>query len=655
MSEKSQEVKATPYVGFARKWRPQDFDDLAGQDQVGKGLRAEVEKGRIGHAYLFSGPRGVGKTSSARILAKAINCLQGPTPTPCGTCEHCRSITNGSNMDVIEIDGASNNSVDQVRDLRESINHVPFSCRYKIYIIDEVHMLSIQAFNALLKTLEEPPSFVIFIFATTEPEKIPDTIRSRCQIFRFRAITLEDIVARLDYILTQEMVEVDAAERQQILETIALAAEGGMRDAQVALDQVVSLSQGALRLQDVRDFLGVADQNALFHMMEHLRDRNTTALIEIVRDMVDRGRDLERYVKQVMAFVRDLLILRCGGSDELVRLSAEGAKRARELVASLDMTLLVNTMNTFLDLEAKMKQGTTPRFLLEFAFVRLTALEDVTAISDLIQRLESGGGEGGATSGSHAPKAAAPAKAVNNPSTRSAPVAETAAPMADGIKSIPLAGGGALEAVPAQDVADLRNLLMKAINEQDFTLARSLNAAPFSHIENGVAYFGVGRKIDSYDLKRLEKPQSKEAIIGILKRLTGADNITVRFGSETRFISSQPHPVQVVPREEMGNGPKAAESVEASKEDAAPPTADSGYDEPPPMMPADDYESGDAPVEDYEVSIEDARRALGKKGLSGARIRSLLQENPVLREKVELVQKVFGGKILDGENKPVRM
>lgn len=635
--------KPKAYLGFARKWRPQDFADLAGQDQVGKALRAEVEKGRIGHAYIFSGPRGVGKTSSARILAKAINCVEGPTPSPCNVCENCVSITNGSNLDVIEIDGASNNSVDQVRDLRESVNHVPFSCRYKIYIIDEVHMLSLQAFNALLKTLEEPPSFVMFIFATTEPEKIPDTIKSRCQTFKFRAITLEDIVARLDYILTQEKAEIEESERREILQTIALSAEGGMRDAQVALDQVISLSSGPLRLEDVRDFLGVADQNSLFGVVEKIRDRDTAGLIEVVREMVERGRDLERYVKQVLAFLRDLLILRCGGNPDLVRLSAEGTKKAQELAQSLDTAVLVNAVNQFLDLEGKMKQGATPRFLVEFTFIRLTALEDVAAISDIIQRIESGAGGAG-----DKPPTVRPSP-VSGPG-KSSSVNETAPPFTVPTRPLPLAGGGALEPVSASNVDQLREMLVKAIGDVDISLGNSLKSVPLSRIENNVAYFGQpGQSIHPYDLRRFEKPETKNTLIDTLKRLTGTDHLTIRIGGETNFVSAkQVHAVS-----------PAAAPVPAPKVEPVPMAME------PPPIPREitpdeaiseegEYDPTDL-LEENVISIEDARKALGKSGMSATQIRALLKQNEPLREKVELIQKIFGGVLLDGDKRPIKI
>jgi len=405
----------------------------------------------------------------------------------------------------------------------------------------------------------------------------------------------------------------------------------------VALDQVISLASGPLRLQDVRDFLGVADRNSLFHMVEHIRDRNTTALLEIVRDLVERGRDLERYVKQVLAFLRDLLILRCGGSDELVRLSAEGIGKARALANSVDTAVLVNAVNQFLDLEARMKQGTTPRFLLEFTFLRLTALEDVAAIGELLQRLESGGGGGAAAASGR------PARGVSA-SPAPAPDVHRSAEAAPAVSnSIPLTGGGSLERVDTQDIHQLREMLVKAVRDTDMALGMSLQTVPLSRIENNVAYFGVGQEIKGYDLRRLEKPESRSVLTEVLKQLTGSDNITIRFGGELKgFVSRQQ--ARVVPREELA--PVAAPlPAEESKPEPA-----------PPVVPVS--EEGDEPVDgymDYQIAIEEARRAFGRKGMSAARIASLLREDETLREKVALVQKMFGAVVLDGDGRPVKL
>ncbi len=619
-----------PYIGFARKWRPQTFADLVGQDHVRAGLSAEVDKERVGQAYLFAGPRGVGKTSAARILAKAINCEKGPTPQPCGECDHCKGITSGSDLDVIEIDGASNNGVDQVRDLREGVNHVPFACRRKVYIIDEVHMLSIAAFNALLKTLEEPPSFVVFIFATTEMERIPDTIKSRCQVFQFRSISMEDIVERLDFIAVREGAEVDEEDRQAILEAIALSAEGGMRDAQVALDQVLSLAEGRLTLQDVRDFLGVADQASLFSIVENIRDGDSAALLETIRDMSERGRDLERLAKQILALLRDLMVLGCGGSDELARMTGETLKRARELAESLDPSLIVNAINIFLDLEARMKQGAQARILLEFALVRLTALEGLQSIADAIKRLESSGGAG-ATGSSAAPasgRATSPGGSLGAHSMAS-PVHAVQPPQ----QAIPLQDGGALEPVNLEDVDQIRVLLSKAFASSNVGICKALEAAPLQRIEGGAAHFGSpDRPVHPLDAGLLGKSSTQKALRDQLSRLTGKADLAIRVDAPLEVIEP---PAPTAPAE------PPAPAYEEPPLPYEPPVIDDGAPLPEPVL--------------LEVSPEEVRQIFGKKGQSAKQIRRILNEDDKLREKIELALRVFSGKILDGDGNPVQV
>ncbi|HUT25534.1 MAG TPA: DNA polymerase III subunit gamma/tau, partial [Sumerlaeia bacterium] len=386
------------YIGLARRYRPQVFSELVGQDQIAHSLSQQVLQNRVAQAYIFSGPRGIGKTSTARILAKSLNCLEGPTPTPCGKCAQCVAIASGNSMDVIEIDGASNNSVENVRDLQETVNQNPFSARRKIYIIDEVHMLSRGAFNALLKTLEEPPSFVIFVFATTEPEKIPETIKSRCQPLQFRRISIEDIVRRLAYVAEREKIEIDPGEQRATLETIASAVDGGLRDALMTLDQMAALSEGTIRLDETVRFLGMVEHDLLIRTVEMLHQRDTQGLLEMVNNLVERGRDLERFVKNLLGFLRDLMILKSGGDESLVHLTGEKLERAKALlwtqsetgqaIDALSYPALLNAINVFMGLQAQIKETVQVRIHLEFAFVKMTAVEPVVDIVHLIRNLD---------------------------------------------------------------------------------------------------------------------------------------------------------------------------------------------------------------------------------------------------------------------------
>ncbi|HYR44897.1 MAG TPA: DNA polymerase III subunit gamma/tau, partial [Terriglobia bacterium] len=302
------------YQVIARKFRPQVFEDVVGQKPIVQTLKNAIQMDRIGHAYLFSGPRGVGKTTTARILAKGLNCARGPTITPCNECASCQEISSGKSIDVFEIDAASNTGVDNIRELRESAKYAAARSRYKIFIIDEVHMLSTSAFNALLKILEEPPSHVVFIMATTERHKLPATILSRCQQFIFRMISPGEIQAHLRQIAVREGVKID----DRSLSYIVKASEGSMRDAQSLLDQIISFSGQEVVDEDVRDVLGFIPGEILARTLDALADRNSKALLEDVGIVVDQGLSLQQYVRELIGRIRDLLILKLGLEEKIL-------------------------------------------------------------------------------------------------------------------------------------------------------------------------------------------------------------------------------------------------------------------------------------------------------------------------------------------------
>ena len=382
------------YVVLARKYRPQTFDDIVGQESVQKALRGAIATGQISHAYLFSGPRGTGKTSTARILAKALNCQEnGPRPDPCGKCASCRSITAGSSLDVIEIDAASNTGVDNIRELKSGVVLAPFS-RYKVYIVDEVHMLSNQAFNALLKTLEEPPPQVIFVLATTELHKVPETIISRCQTFMFKRFTLVELKSQLGHILDietkQRELTVTPEDREKILELVARSAEGGMRDAQVTLDQVLVLSKGTVDFESVRRFLGMADAEALDLFVQLVHDRKSRDLLQLIDNLASEGQDLELFVKGACEHMRDLLLVQCAGKDtSLINVSEDRAVALSAMANALSGAFLVNSIEHFLKVIGEMKTSGQPRIVLELAVLKLTLADPRSEIEQINNRLNA--------------------------------------------------------------------------------------------------------------------------------------------------------------------------------------------------------------------------------------------------------------------------
>ena len=300
------------YIVFARKWRPKDFDSVLGQEHVTTTLRNAIAQSRVAHAYIFSGPRGVGKTTTARIFAMALNCKNGPTKEPCGACDSCKEISNGTNLDVIEMDGASNRGIDEVRALRENIKFAPTRGKYKVYIIDEVHMLTEEAFNALLKTLEEPPAHAIFIFATTRPYKVPSTILSRCQRFDFKRLTVNEITGKLKEIVKSEKLEIE----EEALYTIARAAEGAMRDAESMLDQLVSFCGKKIDAESATAISGTVGHEVLFDFTEKVINKDTAGILKLVDSVIASGKDIPQFVNSLVVHFRNILIARASDEPE---------------------------------------------------------------------------------------------------------------------------------------------------------------------------------------------------------------------------------------------------------------------------------------------------------------------------------------------------
>ena len=374
------------YLVLARKFRPQTFEDVAGQEHVVKTLSNAIGKGRVAHAFLFSGPRGVGKTSVARILAKSLNCEKGPTATPCNVCSNCKEITAGSSLDVREIDGASNRGIDEIRELRENVKFAPAAAKYKIYIIDEVHMLTREAFNALLKTLEEPPAHVIFIFATTETHKVPATILSRCQCYDFRRISLAEIAANLGRVAVAEGIEIS----QAALIWIAEAGDGSMRDGQSIFDQVISYAGMKIADTDVEEILGLVDRKYLFSLSAAVLQRDAGRCLTILEEAYLAGIDMKHFYQMMMKHFRNMLLVKIAadGSSSF-DIAPEQISKLKDQVQSVSRETLQRYLEILIKEEDSFRRSQEARMKLETVIVGLAYLEPIIPLGDILSTIEA--------------------------------------------------------------------------------------------------------------------------------------------------------------------------------------------------------------------------------------------------------------------------
>ena len=377
------------YTALYRKWRPDNFSDVKGQDHIVTTLKNQIESDRIGHAYLFCGTRGTGKTTMAKIFAKAVNCEHPADGNPCGECAVCKSIANGSSLNVIEIDAASNNGVDNIRQIREEVEYRPTDGRYKVYIIDEVHMLSIGAFNALLKTLEEPPSYVIFILATTEAHKIPVTIMSRCQRYDLKRIPVEVISARLKELVIAENVQVE----DRALQYIARMADGALRDALSLLDQCMAFYMGQeLRYEDVLEVLGAVDTEVFSGLLRKVINSDVTGLICTLDELILQGRDLSQLISDFTWYLRNLLMIKTSPSAEtMIDMSAENLQRIKEEAYMVEIDTIMRYIRILSELSASIKFSTQKRVLIEVGLIKMTRPQmenDYTSVCERLKKLE---------------------------------------------------------------------------------------------------------------------------------------------------------------------------------------------------------------------------------------------------------------------------
>jgi DNA polymerase-3 subunit gamma/tau len=419
------------YQVIARKWRPQKFSDLVGQEHVTETLGNAIKNDRVAHAYIFSGARGVGKTTAARILAKALNCEHGPTATPCGECDSCREIAAGTSLDVIEIDAASNRGIDQIRELREMVRYAPASSRSKVVILDEAHMLTGEASNALLKTLEEPPDRVIFVMATTQPEDLVDTIRSRSQHFHFRALTFGEITARLEEIAQKENLKIDAG----ALAVISRMAEGSMRDALSLLEQARAYCGEAITDDAVRELLGVVPDDALAALVSAIAEGSADRALGLIHTFQKEGRNLQHFCREAIRHMRNLLIAKvCGADSDLIAATTDQRPALAEAAALFSEEDLTRFFQILLQTDDDLRRKPDPRVHLEMGLLRLINAARLAPLEELLTEIKSGTG-GGVGSGSPVPErraasaSGAAAEASENSSVKTISALPTATSM----------------------------------------------------------------------------------------------------------------------------------------------------------------------------------------------------------------------------------
>ncbi|HEX3420012.1 MAG TPA: DNA polymerase III subunit gamma/tau [Candidatus Udaeobacter sp.] len=497
------------YEVFARKYRPQTFDDLVGQTHVSRTLKNAVAQNRLAHAYLFVGPRGVGKTSTARILAKSLNCINGPTVMPCGVCDNCREIAGGNSLDVIEIDGASNNSVEDVRQLRENVRYAPAKGRYKIYLIDEVHMLSSAAFNALLKTLEEPPDHVKFIFATTEPQKVLPTILSRCQRFDLHRIPANLIAQHLQLIAKKEKIELQPAAAN----AIARGAEGGLRDAESMLDQLVAFCGEKIAESDVLNVFGFTSEQTVSDLTGRILRGETAEAIDLLHGQCEAGKDMTRLMADLIAYVRDLLVFKAkpDALNEDVDPDVQKSLTAHAELISTDR--LLDLIDQFAAAEGRMKWAPNKKLHFEVAIIKAIQTLGQATLDEVIEKLGELRDGGGAES-----SVAPPTK----PARTRAGVSSAPQIRAAGTAAITETEARVEEKATTVDPEKIWQALVAKIPAQKAFVRNSVSAAHFLGVEgrNFKLGFPVG---DKAMMDILGTPANRKLIETLLHEITGND------------------------------------------------------------------------------------------------------------------------------------
>ncbi len=375
------------YQALYRQYRPKTFDEVLGQKHITITLKNQIQKENIGHAYLFSGTRGTGKTSTAKIFSRAVNCLNSRDGNPCNECEICKGILDESIMDVIEMDAASNRRIDDIRELRDKVIYPPARTKYKVYIIDEVHMLTPEAFNALLKTLEEPPKHLIFILATTEPEKLPQTILSRCQRFDFKRVTTKDIIENMKNICSTLSIDVE----DKVLNLIARNSDGAMRDALSLLDQCVSFGSGEITYSDAISILGIINTDMILNIVQNIIDKNLENVLQSIDEVIQNGKDIHQFIKDLINHFRNLMIIKTSKNPvDLIDIDEESLNKYLNQSKNISIGFILRGLDILVEADEKAKWSTQPRVILEMASIQLTKLEEELSLEERVKRLEQG-------------------------------------------------------------------------------------------------------------------------------------------------------------------------------------------------------------------------------------------------------------------------
>jgi DNA polymerase-3 subunit gamma/tau len=484
------------YQVIARKWRPQTFDDLVGQQHVTDTLKNAIKNDRVAHAYIFSGARGVGKTTAARILAKALNCVKGPTPNPCGECDSCKEIAAGTSLDVIEIDAASNRGIDQIRELREMVRYAPASSRSKVVILDEAHMLTGEASNALLKTLEEPPDRVIFVMATTQPEDLVDTIRSRSQHFHFRALTFGEITGRLEEIAKKEELKIEPG----AMAVIARMAEGSLRDALSLLEQARAYCGDTIPDKDVRELLGVVPDDALDELVGAIAEGSADRALGLVHTFQKDGRNLQHFCREAIRHIRNLLVARvCGENSDLIAATPDQRPAIAKAAARFNEEDLTRFFQILLQTDEDLRRKPDPRVHLEMGLLRLINAARLAPLEELLAELKSGAQGSGASSGIS--RGAAAAAFAPTPKSTAPGFSATASAPTQAAARTPFPSPIAASSAAAAKPAPAQSVVRSGLQEEE-------SAAPAK--SNGAATRAIGLTLEQVaEIKSLVQAQQK--------------------------------------------------------------------------------------------------------------------------------------------------